>query len=119
MLVVYDSRTGNVQRFINKLNLKAVRIEEDLTIQEPFVLVTYTTGFGQIPGKVLDFLKHHSSLLRGVAASGNQNWGQSFALSADRISSAYGVPVLAKFELSGTSSDVERFHKGVRHLEAY
>ncbi|WP_068776908.1 class Ib ribonucleoside-diphosphate reductase assembly flavoprotein NrdI [Paenibacillus sp. FJAT-26967] len=119
MLIVYDSRTGNVQRFINKLSMQAVRIEEDLSIQEPFVLVTYTTGFGQIPARVMDFLKRHSSLLRGVAASGNLNWGQSFAMSADRISSAYGVPVLAKFELSGTSGDVERFHEGVQHLETY
>lgn len=58
MLIAYDSKTGNVKRFINKLKLpavQAVQIDEALTLNEPFVLVTYTTGFGQIPDKVVHF----------------------------------------------------------------
>ncbi|GGD46552.1 class Ib ribonucleoside-diphosphate reductase assembly flavoprotein NrdI [Paenibacillus nasutitermitis] len=113
MLIAYDSRTGNVGRFIDKLAMRAVRIEDCSAIEEPFVLVTYTTGFGQVPDKVMDFLKTNYNYLVGVSASGNRNWGEGFAKSADRIAERFAVPVISKFELSGTSSDIEYFRKAV------
>jgi len=119
MIIAFDSKTGNVRRFVQKLNMSTVEINEDLRIDEPFVIVTYTTGFGQVPPKVQAFLQHNASNLKGVAASGNRNWGQSFAKSADTISSEYGVPVISKFELSGTKRDVQRFVEGMDHIAAY
>ncbi|NUU63426.1 class Ib ribonucleoside-diphosphate reductase assembly flavoprotein NrdI [Paenibacillus agri] len=119
MLIAYDSKTGNVKRFINKLKLPAVQIEEHMTIDEPYVLVTYTTGFGQIPEKVSSFLENNHTSLKGIAASGNKNWGQLFANSADLISERYNVPVIGKFELSGTFGDVERIKQEVNRVAAY
>ncbi|WP_141499789.1 class Ib ribonucleoside-diphosphate reductase assembly flavoprotein NrdI [Paenibacillus luteus] len=119
MLVVYDSKTGNVKRFINKLNMRAVPIDEKDEVDEPFVLVTYTTGFGQVPEKVTSFLASHSGMLRGVSASGNRNWGNGFAKSADTISQMYDVPVILKFELSGTNQDRQHFVERVRTIETY
>jgi len=119
MLIAYDSKTGNVRRFIDKLKLPAIQIEESMDIGQPFVLVTYTTGFGQVPEKVASFLRRNHGGLRGVSASGNRNWGTGFALSADRISEMYGVPVLSKFELSGTTKDVEKFVQEVRAVASY
>ncbi|MFC5449490.1 class Ib ribonucleoside-diphosphate reductase assembly flavoprotein NrdI [Paenibacillus aestuarii] len=119
MLIAYDSKTGNVRRFIAKLKMPAIQIEEAMKMDEPFVLVTYTTGFGQIPPKVAEFLESNHPQMVGVAASGNRNWGDGFAKSADRISELYDVPVLSKFELSGTKSDVERFVQGVQAIAAH
>ncbi|WP_334074810.1 MULTISPECIES: class Ib ribonucleoside-diphosphate reductase assembly flavoprotein NrdI [Paenibacillus] len=119
MLIAYDSKTGNVKRFISKLKLPAVQIEDQMTINEPYVLITYTTGFGQIPNKVSSFLQHNADHLVGVAASGNRNWGEKFAKSADLISDLYHVPILSKFELSGTSTDVERFKQEVNRIATY
>jgi protein involved in ribonucleotide reduction len=119
VLIAYDSRTGNVRKFVERTALPSVRIEDDLTIDEPFVLVTYTTGFGNVPDKVVRFLQRNGRLLRGVAASGNRNWGPLFAGSADRISFMYRVPVIGKFELSGTEEDRERFLKGVETIAAH
>lgn len=119
MLIAFDSKTGNVKRFIGKLKLPAVQIEEHMTIDEPYVLVTYTTGFGQIPEKVASFLRNNSANLRGIAASGNRNWGTLFAHSADLIAERYNVPVIGKFELSGTSGDVERIKLEVSRIAAY
>ncbi len=119
MLIVYDSKTGNVRRFINKLNMRAVPVDEQSEINEPFVLVTYTTGFGQVPQKVNAFLERNSQNLRGVSASGNRNWGDGFAKSADRISEQYDVPVILKFELSGTVQDTQHFVERVQTIEAY
>ncbi|UQZ32987.1 class Ib ribonucleoside-diphosphate reductase assembly flavoprotein NrdI [Paenibacillus sp. PK3_47] len=119
MLIAYDSKTGNVRRFINKLKLPAVQIEEHMTIDEPYVLVTYTTGFGQIPEKVSSFLEKNHSRLKGIAASGNKNWGELYAHSADLIAERYNVPVVGKFELSGTYGDVERIKQEVSRVAAY
>ncbi|QMV43663.1 class Ib ribonucleoside-diphosphate reductase assembly flavoprotein NrdI [Cohnella cholangitidis] len=119
MLIVYDSKTGNVRRFIDKLKLPAIQIEDSMHVDQNFILVTYTTGFGQVPEKVMSFLKRNHDRLKGVSASGNRNWGDGFALSADRISEMYGVPVISKFELSGTTRDVERFVQEVRAVASY
>lgn len=119
MLIVYDSMTGNVKRFISKLKLPAVQIQNQMTIDEPYVLITYTTGFGQIPEKVSSFLQKNSQHLVGVSASGNRNWGERFAKSADLISKAYNVPVISKFELSGTKSDVAYFEQEVSRIASH
>ncbi|TBL80456.1 class Ib ribonucleoside-diphosphate reductase assembly flavoprotein NrdI [Paenibacillus thalictri] len=119
MLIAYDSKTGNVRRFVEKLNMRMVQIEDKMTVDEPFVLITYTTGFGQVPPKVMSFLQKNCNNLIGVSASGNRNWGEGFARSADHIAKLYRVPVLSKFELSGTQQDVERFKQEVRSVAAY
>ncbi len=116
VLIVYDSKTGNVKRFIGKLNkLDCVQITDGLIVDEPFVLVTYTTGFGQVPASTAQFLDRCGYLMRAVAASGNRNWGARYGLAADQVAAHYQVPILMKFELSGTSRDVERFYQEVNN----
>lgn len=117
MIIAYDSKTGNVQKFVNKLNMRSIKITEDLILNEKFILITYTTGFGQVPDKVMKFLKNNYHNMVAVAASGNLNWGDNYCKSADIISELYGVPVLYKFELQGTDKDVENFKKRVMEIE--
>ncbi len=119
MIVAYDSMTGNVKRFIKKIQLPSVQIREDMKIDEDFILVTYTTGFGYVPEKVNKFLEKNYLYLRGVSASGNRNWGENFAASADKVSGKYHVPIVSKFELAGTNRDVEQFMEGVGKLELH
>lgn len=111
MLIVYDSRTGNVRRFVDGLGRRAVALAAAQAgeLQEPFVLVTYTTGFGQVPDSTAGFLQKNGHWLAGVASSGNRNWGDGFAKAADRIAAQYRVPVLARFELSGTGKEAAQF----------
>lgn len=119
MLVVYASRTGNVESFVNKLGVKKIKIHDNLIVEEPFVLATYTTGFGEVPKTVLNFLIRNNKYLVGVMASGNKNWGNNFAKSADIISSMYNVPIIGKFELSGFHDEVENIRKGLSKLAAH
>lgn len=119
MLVVYASRTGNVERFVDKLGVKGIKIYDNLIVEEPFVLATYTTGFGEVPKTVLNFLIRNNKYLVGVMASGNKNWGNNFAKSADIISSMYNVPIVGKFELSGFHDEVENIRKGLNKLAAH
>ena len=58
MKVVYASRTGNVESIISKLGIDdALKIEDGSeTIDEDYVLFTYTDGFGDVPYEVDEFL---------------------------------------------------------------
>lgn len=117
MLVLYATRTGNVRLFARRLNTDTRPIEPGLTVNEPFVLVTYTDKFGEAPIKVREFLRVNGANLRGIAASGNRNFGQYYAGAADEIANEYGVPVILRFELAGTPSDIRKFNEGVAALD--
>ncbi len=122
MLIVYGSYSGNVRRFVKKTGLRAVEITNDLTVNEPFILVTYTTGFGSVPDRVTTFLEKddNHAMMWGVAASGNMNWGEAlYAKSADLVSQTYGVPVLLKFEMAGKQSEVDKFIQEVSTFETH
>ena len=113
MLIVYDSMTGNVQRFVDKLNTNSVKLHNDLIVNEPYILVTYTIGFGEIPESTYNFLKHNSKYLIAVASSGNMNWGSNYGKAADKIANNFNVPLIMKFELSGTNEDINKFKQEV------
>ena len=122
MFVYYDSKTGNVQRFIDKIKKERpewefVKITYDMEISEKGHLVTFTTNFGETPSTTEKFLQNenNSKLLKSVSSSGNRNWGQFFALAADKIQEKYGIPVLMKFELSGTHVQVEYFINSIEN----
>ncbi|ALN97958.1 ribonucleotide reductase [Bacillus phage vB_BpuM-BpSp] len=122
MVFVFDTRTGNTRNFLKDLNVPAVKLDKDLLIDEPFVLVTYTTsisgkGNGVPPETTLKFLEKNHKNLMGVAASGDRNWGiDNFAKCADIISDLYKVKVLLKFEKRGTKKDRETFLERVARL---
>ncbi|MTT30738.1 class Ib ribonucleoside-diphosphate reductase assembly flavoprotein NrdI [Terrilactibacillus sp. BCM23-1] len=117
MLILYETMTGNVKRFLNKVGLEHQPIDRQSHIDEPFILVTNTIGFGQPPESVTEFLSYNGHFIRAVAASGNRNWGPNFAHSADVISAKYNVPILYKFELGGTLQDVMTFRERVNAFD--
>lgn len=134
MLIVYfSSTTCNTHRFVAKLGLPARRIplrrdEEPLTVDEPYVLVCPTYGGGAsitgdfsrpVPRQVIRFLNdaHNRSLIRGVIASGNLNFGEDFGRAGDVIAAKCQVPYLYRFELMGTAEDVSRVREGLAEFE--
>ncbi|MBS4747441.1 class Ib ribonucleoside-diphosphate reductase assembly flavoprotein NrdI [Bacillus altitudinis] len=121
MLITYDTLTGNVQRFVEKITnnkyLNVKKITEDTMITEPFIHITYTIGFGEVPKLTQEFIHNNKKLLRGICSSGNKNWGNNFGLAADKIANQYNVPILLKFELAGTDSDVAKFIQEVKFID--
>ena len=116
MYIYYDSKTGNVERFIKKMQVQRpdwhfIKIEPTMTIENEGHFLTFTTKIGEIPATTDEFLQNENNnkLLKSVSSSGNRNWGQFFALAADKIQEKYGIPVLMKFELSGTSTEVKNY----------
>ena len=113
MFVYYDSKTGNVQRFIDKIKKERpewsfVKISGDMEISENGHLVTFTTNFGEIPDTTEKFLENENNrkCIKSISSSGNMNWGTLFGKAADKIEETYGIPVLMKFEQSGTHVQV-------------
>lgn len=119
MILAYYSLTGNVRRFVGKLgrptSLYAIKYGGSL-LTEPFVLITPTTGFGQVPATVAAFVEGNSEFIRGVAASGNVNWGANYGKAGRTISEQYAVPLIHTFELSGLDEDVRITNEGIDAL---
>lgn len=123
MLVVYfSSATENTKRFVEKLGLPSQRIplrrnDPELNVDEPYVLICPTYGGGvsvsggnsrPVPGQVMRFLNNEGnrSLIRGVIAAGNSNFGADYCLAGKVIADKCKVPYLYRFELMGSAEDV-------------
>ncbi len=128
-LVYFSSVSENTHRFVGKLRLGELGIADHriplrrndpfLTVDEPYVLVTPTYGGGHqggaVPPQVRKFLgdEHNRSLIRGVVAAGNTNFGAAYCIAGDIISAKCRVPYLYAFELFGTPDDVRRVRDGL------
>jgi protein involved in ribonucleotide reduction len=126
-LVYFSSVSENTHRFVQKLGLPAVRIplHGRIEVGVPYVLVLPTYGGGRatpdinaggyLPKQVIAFLNnaHNRSLLRGVIAAGNTNFGAEFCYAGDVVSRKCAVPYLYRFELMGTDEDVQAVRAGL------
>ncbi|UVD81736.1 class Ib ribonucleoside-diphosphate reductase assembly flavoprotein NrdI [Mycoplasma iguanae] len=122
-VVYFSSISNNTHRFIQKLGFDNARIpyelDQQLTIDQDYVLIvpTYSGGGdqkdGAVPKQVIQFLNNEKnrSFCRGVIASGNTNFGDTFAIAGPILSKKLNVPLLFQFELLGTASDVENIQK--------
>lgn len=125
-IVYFSSISGNTARFVTKLGRPAARIplhasEPALEVQHPFVLVTPTYGEhgrGSVPKQVIRFLNDEGnrSLIRGVIAAGNTNFGADFCIAGDIIAAKCGIPYLYRVELFGTPEDVDAVNDRLDHL---
>jgi len=123
-LVFFSSASGNTARFVTRLGLPADRIpaspgDEMPTPALPYVLICPTfadgEGRGAVPKQVIRFLNDpgRRSLIRGVIAAGNRNFGATFALAGRVIAEKCKVPVLYRFELAGNDEDIARVEAGL------
>lgn len=126
-LIYFSSASDNTHRFMVKLGEEAARLplythEDTLLAQEPFVLVLPTYGgenkLGAVPKQVIKFLnvKENRDLVRGVIGAGNTNFGETYCLAGDVIAAKCKVPHLYRFELMGTSEDVDRVREGLEEF---
>ena len=117
--IYYDSKTGNVDRFISKViqitGWQATRIEEDTIPSTMGHLVTYTINFGKVPEKTQAFIDKYSHMIHSVSSSGNRNWGRNFAVAADKLAENFDLPMGLKFELSGTLVDINEFIDSIKN----
>lgn len=119
MIYYFSSKTGNTKRFVEKLkDFENFRIENNnnvLIAKNKFVLfvATYANGEGKnaLPKHVINFIKNNKDNLLGVVSSGNKNFGPMYAIAGDIVSRNCNVPLLYKYELFGTETDVANVNK--------
>jgi len=123
-LVYFSSSSENTHRFVGRTGLPAIRIPinrqpEKLRVTSPYILVVPSYGGGSakgaVPTQVIRFLndEHNRSLIRGVIAAGNTNFGAAYCIAGDIIAQKCQVPYLYRFELLCTPEDVAKVKKGV------
>lgn len=126
-LIYFSSVSGNTARFVERLDRPAARIplhasEPALRATRPYVLVLPTygggDGHGAVPKQVIRFLNDpaNRSLIRGVVAGGNTNFGKAYGLAGDIVAAKCGVPCLYRFEVFGTQDDVEAVAEGLERF---
>lgn len=121
MTVYFDTKTGNVRRFIEKLilidpSINAIDINDMVDmdqLSEMGHLVTYTTGSGNVPVTTAYFMERHHNNILTVSCSGNRNWGRNFALCAVILSAQFDKPIGHRFELSGLDNDIAFFLESI------
>lgn len=128
-LIYFSSASENTHKFVQRLGIPATRIplhDRDGVIHadEPYVLIVPTYGGGShvtgrrggfVPKQVVRFLndEHNRSLLAGVIAAGNTNFGETYCYAGEVISQKCRVPYLYRFELMGTTEDVQSVREGL------
>ncbi len=117
-IIYFSGASENTHRFVEKLSVPSIRLPltavgEQVSVAEPFLLITPTYGGGgrrgaDVPKQVIRFLNvpENRALLRGVVAAGNTNFGADFCRAGEIISKKCDVPLLYRFELLGTTEDV-------------
>jgi protein involved in ribonucleotide reduction len=127
VIVYFSSVSGYTHKFVEALGEPAVRLPlnskeaGEFRVSEEFVLILPTygaSGSGFVPKQVIKFLnqEENRTLLRGVIGSGNRNFHQDFAKAADIVSAKLQVPVLYRFELSGTQEDINIVKEGLHRF---
>jgi protein involved in ribonucleotide reduction len=127
-VVYFSSVSENTKRFVEKLGVKTVRIplktEEaaEFTYDRDSVLVVPTYGSGDnkntVPKQVIKFLNNpvNRSHVKGVIATGNTNFGDSYGLAGDIVATKLGVPLLKRVELLGTPEEVQEVKERLAQL---
>lgn len=127
-VIYFSNITENTHRFVTKLELPSARRiplrgDYEFEVVNPFVLITPTYLTGKldkeaIPHQVRKFLREKSfrTLCSGVIAGGNINFGDEYGIAGDIISAKLHIPLLYKFELAGTTHDVETVRNGLEAI---
>ena len=127
-VVYFSSVSENTKRLVEKLGLNTVRIPlktdeaERFTHNRDSVLVVPTYGSGDekttVPKQVIKFLNNPENRkhIKGVVATGNTNFGESYGLAGDIVSTKLGVPLIQRVELLGTPEDIAQLKERLNKL---
>jgi protein involved in ribonucleotide reduction len=127
-VVYFSSVSENTKRFVEKLGLHSVRIPlktdeaANFTYDKDSILVVPTYGSGEekttVPKQVIKFLNNPENRkhIKGVIATGNTNFGDSYGLAGDIVSEKLGVPLIQRVEILGTPEDIELIKERLAQL---
>ncbi|QRG87267.1 class Ib ribonucleoside-diphosphate reductase assembly flavoprotein NrdI [Bulleidia sp. zg-1006] len=120
MLLVYASRQGKTEALVNALNVPSTLKLADgsETVNEPYVLVTYSDKVGEVPAIVEKFLSTNHRLLKAIIATGSiERHYETFGYAGLKISQEYHVPLLAIVNGRGSDADEIKIKEMLTTLE--
>lgn len=117
MLVVYYTLTGNVRRFVKRLDMDSLELSKSnlLTqVNENHIVIapTYDDEITDIISEFIDY-KNNKQYLIGFVGSGNLNFDNNYVFNAKDLSKKYNKRLIYSFEYSGTDTDIANFKKEV------
>lgn len=117
MLVVYYTLTGNVRRFVKRLDMDSLELSKSnlLTqVNENYIVIapTYDDEITDIISEFIDY-KNNKQYLIGFVGSGNLNFDNNYVFNAKDLSKKYNKRLIYSFEYSGTDTDIANFKKEV------
>lgn len=127
-VVYFSSVSENTKRFVEKLGIPSYRIPLQLSEASTYthdrdsVLVTPTYGGGNesstVPKQVIKFLNNpeNRKRIKAVIAGGNTNFGVHFCRAGEIIASKLGVPMIYRFEITGTPEEVVEAKERINQL---
>lgn len=107
MYVIYDSLTGQTKKMALSVDKNAINIKQVQDIDGDCLLITRSVGFGQITKSARKFVERYQDKIKGVAVSGNRNWGSNYGAAGDKLAEEFDLNLILKFEASGMKEDVE------------
>lgn len=127
-IIYFSSVSENTKRFVEKLGYESFRIPIDSKAAEKFthdrdsILITPTYGGGNekstVPKQIIKFLNNPNNrkYIKAVVAGGNTNFGTHFCKAGEIVSSKLQVPLIYKFEITGTPEEVIECRERVEKL---
>lgn len=120
MLVVYISLTGNTRRFVKKLNMDSLEVQQmnpNVEVSEDFVFIlpTYSDTLTDIASQFIEY-KDNRKYIKGIIGGGERNFGRRYIFSAKDLAKEHDIPLIFDLEKSGSSKDVENFKKEVQKI---
>ena len=127
-VVYFSSVSENTKRFVEKLGFQSFRIPLHLSEASTYthnrdsVLVVPTYGGGNesstVPKQVVKFLNNPENRkhIKAVIAGGNTNFGVHFCRAGEIIASKLGVPMIYRFEITGTPEEVVEAKERIQAL---
>jgi protein involved in ribonucleotide reduction len=127
-VVYFSSVSENTKRFVEKLGIPSFRIPLHLSEASAYthnrdsVLVVPTYGGGNdgstVPKQVVKFLNNPENRkhIKAVIGGGNTNFGVHFCRAGEIIASKLGVPMIYRFEITGTPEEVVEAKERIQAL---
>lgn len=116
MRIVYFSLTGNVRRFVQRLDrfpaLEITAANPFIEMEEPFVFIAPAYE-KEVTDIAWDFMEtgQNAKRCQGVIGSGNLNFDALYIYTAKDLAHDFAVPLLDSFEYFGTTLDQKRIEE--------
>lgn len=114
-MIYYDTKTGNVLAFLNKVNavhnIDFEAINENTKLDAAAHFITYTIGDGQLSNEAKKFLVDNFKWIKTISSSGNdERHPTTYGLAIEKAVTAYpNIEKGIRFNLTGNDEDIQNF----------